>query len=69
MTESEKSLAIKALVRRGITPIDVAAADADLTKRNGHRNFRGNVSQQKGNVKTGSTLEALRAKRRARLGA
>ena len=67
MFEHEKSLAIKALVRRGVRPIDIAAADDEIIKRNSHRNFRGNVSQQKGRVKTGSALDMLRAKRRAKL--
>lgn len=67
MIDNQKALAIKSLVRRGIRPIDIADADAALASRNGHRNFRGNVSQQKGHIKTGGDLDALRAKRRAKL--
>lgn len=68
MTNQEKALAVKALVRRGARPIDVARADAEIAAHNGHRNVRGNISWQHGNVRTDAGLDELRAKRRAKLG-
>lgn len=66
MTDS-KTLAIRALVRRGIAPIDVAAHDAAIAESISHKNQRGNVSQQKPRIKSGRDLDALRARRRAKL--
>jgi len=63
----ERTLAIRSLVRRGTRSIDAAAKDAAIAELISHRNFRGNVSQQKGRVKSSADLDALRAKRRAKL--
>ncbi len=65
--KNERTIALRALLRRGIKSID-AAAENDAIADNVIRRFaRGNLSLQQGNMITAEDLDRGRAAMRARL--
>ncbi len=65
--KNERTLAIRLLLKRGITPIDAAAEDDEIADSVIRRFTRGNVSMQQGNLLMEDDLERGRDAIRARL--
>lgn len=67
MTLDERKLLLRALLKRGVTPVSSSVANADAANKTAHRFPRGNIALQKNPPLTRKEVEAVRDRRKERL--
>lgn len=67
MTLDMKKTLLRALLKRGVTPISSATANAEAAVKTARRFARGNIALQKNPPLTRKDVEMARDKRRERL--
>jgi hypothetical protein len=66
MARTDKTVAIRLLIRRGISPARIREKDAANAEQTSKRSSRGNISLLLGNVQTPEELEEARQNYRAK---
>jgi hypothetical protein len=64
---NEKTIALRLLIRRGVTPADIRNSERRTIDEIFRRTARGNISMQNGDVFTQEDLDRERDERRAKL--